>query len=57
MRKDRSDCEAAWALDIHEEGSRGRDKGLKLMLARLSGWGGVQEVYSENHFDTGFLIW
>jgi len=49
--EDRSDGEAAGALDIHEEGSWGRYKGLKLVLACLSGWSGVQEVDSENHFD------
>jgi hypothetical protein len=28
VREDSGDCEAARALDIHEEGSRGRDKVL-----------------------------
>jgi len=51
VREDGCDGEAARALDIHEEGSWGRYKSLELVLAGLSGWGWVQQVDSENHFD------
>jgi len=51
VREDSGDCEAAGALDIHEEGSRSRDKVLELVLAGLSGWGGVEEIDCENHLD------
>jgi len=43
------DGEASWALDIHEEGSWGWDKLLKLVLAGLSGWGWVEKINGENH--------
>jgi len=49
--EDGGDGEAAGALDIHEEGSRSRDKVLELVLASLSGWGRVQEIDGENHLD------
>jgi len=34
--KDCGDCEATGALDVHEEGARGRHKYLELVLADLS---------------------
>jgi len=56
VREDGCDCEAAGALDVHEEGSWDRYKSLKLVLAGLSGWRRVQKVDSENHFE-GFIVW
>jgi hypothetical protein len=46
--EDGSDCEAAGALDIHEEGARGRHKGLELVLASLSLRSRVEKVDREN---------
>jgi len=51
MREDGGDGEATGALDIHEEGSRSRDKVLKLVLAGLSGRSWVEKIDGENHFD------
>jgi len=48
--EDGGDGKAAGALDIHEEGSWGRDKVLELVLASLSGWGWVEKIDSENLF-------
>lgn len=49
--EDGGDGEAAGALDVHEEGSRSRDKVLELVLARLSGRSWVEKIYGENHLD------
>jgi len=51
VREDGGDGEAAGALDIHEEGSWGRDKVLKLVLAGLSGRSWVEKIDGENHLD------
>lgn len=64
MGEDGGDGEAAGALDVHEEGSRGGDEGLEaleslrvdidrssyleLVLLGLGGRGGVQEINGEN---------
>jgi len=50
VREDGGDGEAAGALDIHEEGSWGRDKVLKLVLAGLSGRSWVEKIDGENLF-------
>jgi len=47
--EDGGDDEAAGALDVHEEGSRGGDKSLELVLLGLSGRGRVQKINGENH--------
>jgi len=49
--EDGGDGEAAGALDVHEEGSGGRHKGLELVLAGLGSRGGVEEINGENHLD------
>jgi len=49
VREDGGDGEASGALDVHEEGARGRHKGLELVLLGLSGRGGVEKVNCENH--------
>jgi hypothetical protein len=36
VREDGGDCEAAGALDVHEEGAGGRHEGLELVLAGLT---------------------
>lgn len=51
MREDSGDGEAAGALDVHEEGTRSRHKGLELVLASLSLRRRVEEVDRENHLD------
>jgi hypothetical protein len=48
VREDGCDCEAARALDVHEEGARARDEGLKLVLARFGCWRWVEEIDCEN---------
>jgi hypothetical protein len=37
VREDGGDCEAAGALDVHEEGAGGGHEGLELVLAGLTG--------------------
>ena len=37
VREDGGDGEASGALDVHEEGARGRHKGLELVLLGLTG--------------------
>jgi hypothetical protein len=51
MGEDGGDGEAAGALDVHEEGTGSRHKGLKLVLASLSLRSRVEEVDRENHLD------
>jgi len=51
VREDGGDGEATGALDVHEEGTGSRHKGLKLVLASLSLRSGVEEVDRENHLD------
>jgi hypothetical protein len=46
--EDGGDGEAARALDVHEEGTGSRHKGLKLVLASLSLRSRVEEVDREN---------
>lgn len=48
VREDGGDGEAAGALDVHEEGSRGGDEGLELVLLGLAGRGRVQKINGEN---------
>lgn len=48
VREDGGDCEAAGALDVHEEGSRAGHKLLELVLAGFGRWGWVEEVDCEN---------
>lgn len=48
MREDGGDCEAAGALDVHEEGSGAGHELLELMLAGFGRWGRVEEVDCEN---------
>jgi hypothetical protein len=50
VRENGGDGEAAGALDVHEEASWGRHKGLELVLLGLSGSAGVQQINGENHF-------
>jgi len=49
--EDGGDCEAARALDVHEEGSGSWDEGLELVLACLRRWGWVEKIDCENHLD------
>lgn len=51
MREDSGDDIAARAFDVHEERSWSWDEGLELVLASLSNWGGVEEIFCENHLD------
>lgn len=51
VREDGGDGEASWALDVHEEGTWSWDESLQLVLLELGGWGGVQKIESENHFE------
>jgi len=51
VREDCCDCEAARALDVHEERSWGGHQGLELVLAGLSLRSGVEKIDCENHFD------
>jgi hypothetical protein len=51
VREDGGDGEASGALDVHEEGAGSRHESLELVLAGLSGRGGVEKVNCENHID------
>lgn len=51
VRENGGDGEAARALDVHEEGPRGGDEGLELVLLGLSSRAGVEKVNGENHLD------
>jgi len=51
VRENGCNVEASRALDVHEEGSGGRYKSLELVLACLSGGRGIEEIFSENHFE------
>jgi len=55
VREDGCDCEAAGALDVHEEGAWAWDEGLELVLARLGGGGWVEEIDCEDHLDSLFV--
>lgn len=44
MTEDSSNVEATGALDVHEEGVRGLNEPLKLVLSLLVRLGGVQEI-------------
>jgi hypothetical protein len=48
VREDGGDCEAAGALDVHEEGSWTGHELLELVLAGFGRWGWVEEIYGEN---------
>jgi hypothetical protein len=48
VREDCGDCEAAGALDVHEEGAGSGDKSLELVLAGLRGRSRVEKVNGEN---------
>jgi hypothetical protein len=48
VREDSCDCEAAGALDVHEEGARAWDEGLELVLARFRRWRWVEKIDCEN---------
>jgi hypothetical protein len=47
--EDSGNCEAAGALDIHEEGAGSWNEVLELVLASLCRWGGVEKIDCENH--------
>jgi len=51
MRENGGDCEAAGALDVHEEASRGGDESLEFVLAGLGHRRGIEEINCENHLD------
>lgn len=55
VREDGRDGEAAGAFDVHEEGARGRDEGLELVLPRLGSWSWIEKVDCENHLG-GFCL-
>jgi len=44
--EDGGDVETTWALDVHEERSWLWNKSLELVLATLSGWVWVEEIFS-----------
>ena len=50
MRENGGNRKTARALDVHEEGSWSRDKGLKLVLLGLGGRSRVEKILSQNHF-------
>jgi len=51
VRENGGDCEASGALDVHEEGAGSGHESLELVLASLSGRGGVEEINCENHLE------
>jgi len=54
--EDGGDRETAGALDVHEEGSGNRHKGLELVLASLGGRARVEEINCENHLDGSRIL-
>jgi hypothetical protein len=48
VREDGGDCEAAGALDVHEEGSGTWHELLELVLAGFGRWCWVEEIDGEN---------
>jgi len=52
VREDGGDCEAAWALDVHEEGAWRWDERLEFVLAGLGGGRWVEEINCENHLES-----
>jgi hypothetical protein len=48
VRENGGDCEATWALNVHEEGSGTGHELLELVLAGFGRWGWVEEIYCEN---------
>lgn len=48
MGEDSDNVEASGALNVHEEGVRGLDQALKLVLLLLIGSGGVEQI--DGHF-------
>jgi hypothetical protein len=56
MREDGGNCEAAGALNVHEEGSRAWHELLELVLAGFGRWGWVKEIYGENLIDERLAI-
>lgn len=48
MAKDRRDCEAAGAFDVHEEGAGAGYEGLEFVLLGFGGRRRIEQVYSEN---------
>jgi hypothetical protein len=55
VRENGCDCEAAGALDVHEEGPGTGYEGLELVLARFRRWRWVEEIDCENLIETALL--